>query len=232
MQRDSLKAEAILGLGYYVVVLICLFLHQENELQHYVTLVAVPLALILTYQRRVRGRWSLRHALSTIGLERGNLTAGLVWAIPLGLAVSLAMQLLFSRNADAFRELITSGRALYLLPIALALLLFTVGVTEEVFFRGVLQTRLTELAGSKLVAILVVAVLFGLYHLPYAYLNPNWPSSGDLGAALQAATLNGVLGGVIIGAVYAWAKHNLIAAILVHSFIDLFPAMTLIRFGG
>ncbi len=149
------------------------------------------------------------------------------------------MQLLLSRNAAAFRELITSGRALYLLPIALALLLFTVGVTEEVFFRGVLQTRLTELARSKVLAILIVSVLFGLYHLPYAYLNlpyaylnPSWPSSGDLGAAFQAAMFNGVLGGVVIGGVYALANNNLIAAILVHSFIDLFPAMTLIKFGG
>ncbi len=232
MERESLKAEAILGLGYYVVVLFYLFFHQENELQHYVTLVAVPLALILIYQRRARGKWSLSHALSTIGLRKGNLTAGLAWAVPLGLAISLVMQLFFSANAAAFRELITSGRALYLLPLALALLLLTVGVTEEVFFRGVLQTRLTELAGSKVVAILIVSVLFALYHLPYAYLNPNWPSSGDLGAALQAAMFNGVLGGVIIGGVYALAKHNLIAAILVHSFIDLFPAMTLFKFGG
>ncbi len=232
LQRDSLKAEAALGLGYYVVVIVYLFLHQENELQHYVTLVAVPLALILIYQRSARGTWSPRHALRTIGLEKGNLTSGLVWAIPLGLAISLVMQLFFSRNAAAFRELITSGRALYLLPIALALLVFTVGVTEEVFFRGVLQTRLTELAGSKVVAILIVSALFGLYHLPYAYLNPNWPSSGDLGAAFQAAMSNGILGGVVIGGVYAWANNNLIAAILVHSFIDLFPAMTLIKFGG
>ncbi len=43
---------------------------------------------------------------------------------------------------------------------------------------------------------------------------------------------NGVLGGVVIGGVYALANGNLIAAILVHSFIDLFPAMTLIKFGG
>ncbi len=226
-----MKSEAGLALVYFLLYMGYLFLNPESELGHWLTLVALPLALLILYQRRVWDNWSLEKTLTTVGLERGSLTRGLVWAIPLGLGVSLVLQLLLSSNVDAFRELITSGRFLYLLPLALVLLLLTAGLTEEFFFRGVLQTRLAALLRSNVLAILVVSVLFGLYHLPYAYLNPHWPSAGDLGAAFQAAMVNGMLGGVVLGAVYVFARGNLLAPVIVHALIDLFPAMTQIRFG-
>ncbi|UCC47734.1 MAG: CPBP family intramembrane metalloprotease [Gemmatimonadota bacterium] len=226
-----MKSEAGLALVYFLLYMGYLFLNPESELGHWLTLVALPLALLILYQRRVWDNWSLEKTLTTVGLEKGSLTRGLVWAIPLGLGVSLVLQLLLSNNVDAFRELITSGRFLYLLPLALVLLLLTAGLTEEFFFRGVLQTRLAALLRSNVLAILVVSVLFGLYHLPYAYLNPHWPSAGDLGAAFQAAMVNGMLGGVVLGAVYVFARGNLLAPVIVHALIDLFPAMTQIRFG-
>jgi len=209
-----------------------MFVHPEGELLHWLTLVVVPFSLIFVYQRLTSTDGSLRSSLGTVGLRRGNLTTGLVWAIPLGLGLSLAMQLLLSSNQEAFRETITSGRFLVLAPIAFAFLLATVGFTEEFFFRGVLQTRLAALFNSNVAAVVVVSALFGLYHLPYAYLNPSWPTNGDLGAAFKAAMFNGILGGVVLGVVYVRAKGNLVAAIIVHALIDLFPAMTMIRFGG
>ena len=71
-------------------------------------------------------------------------------------------------------------------PLALVLLMMTAGFTEEFFFRGVLQTRLTTSLKSKVWGVVVAAVLFGLYHLPYAYLHPGWPSHGDWGAWLES----------------------------------------------
>jgi len=208
-----------------------MFVHPEGELMHWLTLVVVPFLLICAYQRRAATDWSLRSSLGTVGLRRGNLTTGLVWAVPFGLGLSLVMQLLLSSNQETFRALITSGRFLYLAPIAFVFLFVTVGFTEEFFFRGVLQARLAALFKSNIAAILVVSVLFGFYHLPYAYLNPSWSTHGDLGAALKAAMFNGILGGVVLGVVYVRAKGNLIAAIIVHALIDVFPAMTMIRFG-
>ncbi len=226
-----MKSEAPLALVYFLLYLGYLFLNPESELEHWLTLVALPLVLLILYQRRVWDDWSLAKTLATVGLERGKLGRGLVWAIPLGLVVSLLVQLLFSRSSEAFWELIVSGRFFYLLPLALVMLLLTAGFTEEFFFRGVLQTRLAALLRSKVLAILVVSILFGLYHLPYAYLNPHWPSHGDLVAAFQAAMVNGMLGGVVLGAVYVFARGNLVAPVIVHSLINLFPAMTQIRFG-
>jgi len=208
-----------------------MFVHPEGELMHWLTLVVVPFLLICAYQRRVSPDWSLRSSLGTVGLRRGNLTAGLVWAVPFGLGLSLVMQLLLSSNQEAFREVVTSGKFLYLAPIAFVFLLVTVGFTEEFFFRGVLQTRLALLLKSNIAAILLVSALFGFYHLPYAYLNPSWSTHGDLGAALKAAMFNGILGGVVLGVVYIRSKGNLIAVVIVHALIDVFPAMTMIRFG-
>jgi membrane protease YdiL (CAAX protease family) len=227
----DLKREALFALVYYALYLGYLFIHQENEIAHWLTLVLVPLISLCIYQRRAWDEWSLGASLSTVGLKRGQLGRGLVWAIPLGLFVSLAVQLLLSRNADVFLELVSSGRALYLAPIAFLFLLFTTGVTEEIFFRGVLQTRLTAAFRSNVLGVIVTSILFGLYHVPYAYLNPNWPSYGDLAGALQAGLVNGMLGGVVLGFVYVMARGNLVAAIIVHALIDVFPAMTHIRFG-
>lgn len=231
MRKADLQREAFAALAYYVAYLGYLFINQESDLLHWVSLVILPFALICIYQRYTWSAWALGGGLGTVGLSKGNLSTGLLWAIPIGLGISLVMQLYFSRQQEAFRELLTSGRVLYLAPIALLLLLLTTGFTEEFFFRGVLQTRLAELFKSNVLAVLAVSVLFALYHLPYAYLNPNWPSHGDLGAALQAAMFNGILGGVVLGVVYVKAKGNLIACIIFHALIDVFPAMTQIRFG-
>ncbi len=229
--REDLKREAFSALLYFALYLGYLFIQQENEIAHWLTLVLVPLILLCLYQRRAWGEWSLGASLSTVGLKRGQLGRGLLWAIPLGLLVSLTVQLLLSRNADVFLELVLSGRALYLAPIAFLFLLLTTGVTEEFFFRGVLQTRLTAAFRSNVLGVIVTSILFGLYHVPYAYLNPNWPSYGDLAGALQAGLANGILGGVVLGVVYVLAGGNLVVAIIVHALIDVFPAMTHIRFG-
>jgi membrane protease YdiL (CAAX protease family) len=227
----TLKREAWFGLAYYAGYMAYMFVRPEGELMHWLTLVLVPFLLLCAHQRGVTTNWSLRSSLGSLGLRKGNLTTGLAWAIPFGLGLSLAMQLLLSSNQEAFRALITSGKFLYLAPIAFVFLLVTVGFTEEFFFRGVLQTRLAALFRSNIAAVLVVSILFGLYHLPYSYLNPNWSTHGDLWAAFKAAMFNGILGGVVLGVVYVRAKGNLVAAIIVHALIDVLPAMTMIRFG-
>ncbi len=81
-------------------------------------------------------------------------------------------------------------------------------------------------------AVLITAILFGLYHLPYAYLNPQWPSYGEWGAAWGAALGNGIPGGLILGGLYVISRGNLLACVLLHSLINAAPAMTMIRFAG
>jgi len=226
----GLRREAVFSLVYLAAYVGYLFIHQESELQHWITLVGIP-AVLLLLLHRVIGRISMGESLASVGLRKGNLTAGLRWAIPLGLALGV-LQLVMSRNSEAFWELLRSGRAAYLFPIALGFLLVATGFTEEFFFRGVLQTRLEALVRSKIVAVIMTSVLFGLYHVPYAYLNPHWPSHGDFPSALRMAMVDGALGGIVLGVIYLRSRHNLLACVIVHAMIDVFPAMTMIKFSG
>jgi membrane protease YdiL (CAAX protease family) len=205
-----------------------LFLNQENEFQHWLSLVALPLLLLYGY-RRSRGS-RLAEVFASVGLSRSVWKNGLAWAIPLGLALSF-LQLVVSNRSDAMWALVASGKAFYLFPLALAFLLLTAGFTEEFFFRGVMQTRLSGLLRGKVRGVLVASVLFGLYHLPYAYLNPQWPSHGDWSAAFVSAMGQGVAGGLVLGFVFERSGRNLLASVSVHALINVFPAMTMIKFG-
>jgi membrane protease YdiL (CAAX protease family) len=77
----------------------------------------------------------------------------------------------------------------------------------------------------------VASIFFGVYHLPYAYFNPNWPSAGDWGAAWSSALGQGIPGGLILGGLYLYTKRNLVACILLHALTNAFPVMGMIRFG-
>jgi hypothetical protein len=138
----------------------------------------------------------------------------------------------FGGQADAIQDLIRTGRAVWLFPMTFLLMVALAGFTEEVMFRGYLQTRVETLLDSRWWAVVVTSVLFGLYHLPYAYMNPRWPSHGDWGAAWIAAMGNGVPGGLVLGALYVVSRGNLLACVVLHSLINAAPAMTMIHFGG
>ena len=218
----------MLFLLYFAAYLAYLFATPETEFAHWVSLVGLP-ALALALVRRPRDAGARGTLAASVGLLPRNLGRGLVWAIPAGLALG-TLQLLASRHRDAIFELISSGRVVYLLPLACGLMLLTAASTEEFFFRGVLQTRLAALVRSRAVAILLTSVLFGLFHWPYAYLVPHWPSHGDLWAALQAAMCVGLLGGVVLGVVYELSGRNLLACAIVHALINAVPGMTQVRF--
>ena len=229
-EKTEIIREAIFAVVYYIFYLGYLLINPETEWLHWITLVGLPLLFLFLYYRKKR-KHSFRFTLASCGLQKHNLSSGVWWATILGLLLSF-MQLFMANRDDEFLELICSGKVLILLPLAFLLLIFTAGFTEEFFFRGVLLTRLTNWIGSKFWSIVISAVLFGLYHLPYAYLNPNWPSYGDFSGALMTSIGEGIPAGLLLGFVYVKSKNNLIASILVHTLIDLLPAMTMLKFFG
>lgn len=223
------RVEAILSLGYFALYLVYLFLYPENEAMHWLSLVLLPIGLF--HVIGLRQDRPFRDTLASVGLSKKTWRQGLWWAAILGLSLSVA-QLFMSNRGEAIWALIASGKALVLFPIAFLFLFVTAAFTEEFFFRGIVQGRLGSWFQSKLWAVLVTSVLFGMYHIPYAYLNPNWPTHGQLGAAIGVAMGEGIIGGLILGAVYERSGRNLVAAVLVHTLIDTLPAMTIIKFGG
>jgi membrane protease YdiL (CAAX protease family) len=221
------RGQALAALAYFGLYLAWLFATLEGEMTHWLTMAALPLSIIWLAARPAADESRLAVALRSVGLARGNLSTGLGWAIAAGLALS-GMQVLVSQRRVAVWELIQTGSFVYLLPLTFALLLLTAAFTEEFFFRGVLQTRLARWSGSQLAAVALTALLFGLYHLPYALLNPRWPSYGDPAAALAAAMGQGVVGGLILGFVFVRARGNLLAPVLVHALINSVPGMVLV----
>lgn len=223
------KLEAVGALVYLVLYLVYLFFNPESDLLHWVSLVVLPL-LLLFVLRRGEDRRPVA-LLGSVGLSRDNLRRRLGLAALLGIGLGL-LQLLISRHADELVSVITSGRALFLLPLAFLLVLFTAGFTEEFFFRGILQTRVESLFRSKVLGVAITSILFGVYHLPYAYLNPSWPSAGDWGAAWLSAMGQGIPAGVLLGVLYVVSGRNLLACVLMHTLLNAVPAMTMIKFSG
>jgi membrane protease YdiL (CAAX protease family) len=231
MDEPGLHAGAAwLAPTYFAAYLGYLFLRPESEALHWISLVAIPVTLSVATARPGSGSRVAR-GLASVGLRWGRLRKGLTWAVPLGLILG-ALQLILSRNGDAIRGRLADGSIAWLLPLVFLLMLLTAGFTEELFFRGFLQTRLEDLAGSRTWGLVLASLCFGVYHLPYAYLNPNWPSAGDWGAAWGAALGQGVPGGLILGAVYLASGRNLLAPAVVHALINTLPALTMVHVGG
>lgn len=223
--------ESLTALAYFGAYLAFSFRSPGSEARHYLMLVVLPLLIVLLLRARDPQRRRFAWVLSSFGLRRGSLRKGVLWALTIGLLLGL-FQLAQRRAGPELWDLIQSGKALYLFPLAAAIGLATAGFTEEFFFRGFLQTRLERLFRSPVPALLAAAVAFGLYHVPYAYLNPNWPTVGDFPSAFGVAMVEGGLGGLILGGAYVLWNRNLLACIVLHGMIDAVPIMTLIRFSG
>lgn len=230
-QEPDLRREAGIAIAYFALFMAYLFWRLEGEFLHWLSLVIIPLAVLSLYQRISLPSASFAVALASVGLRKGNLSRGLWWAMAVGLVLSVA-QLWMSNRRDEILEILGSSKVFLLFPVTFLLMLFLAGTTEEFFFRGVLLTRLARWLKSDVWAIVLTAFLFGLYHLPYAYYNPQWPSHGRWGDALLSAFGQGGIGGVILGLVYVKSNKNLLACILTHALINTLPGMTMVHFGS
>jgi len=215
--------------AYFCVYLAYLFWHREGETGHWLSLVILPMLLVWMLHRASGG--TLRDALASLGLGKVRWTRGLGVALLLGVLLGI-FQIFASRSGAAAQEAFRTGRAAWLLPVAFLFMLLTAGFTEELFFRGFLQTRLEGLLQSRVAGLLVASFCFGVYHLPYAYFNPRWPSAGHWGQAWGAALGQGIPGGLILGALFLHSGRNLLAPAVLHALVDAFPAMGLLHFGS
>jgi membrane protease YdiL (CAAX protease family) len=220
--------------AYFVLYLAYLFWRQESELGHWLSLVALPFLIVLLAALRLRRSQGSpgpgRRALGSLGLVGGRRRRGLFLALALAVAVGV-YQVFHSRFGGEILEIIRSGEVLWRLPLAFLLMAMTAGFTEEFFFRGFLQTRLEVLTRSRIAGLLLASFSFAVYHIPYAYFNPNWPSAGDWGSAWGAAMVEGIPGGLILGGLYLFSGKSLWPCIVLHALINAFPGMTMLRFG-
>lgn len=111
----------------------------------------VPLALIVINQRS-----SFEH----IGITAKNLPVYILLSIPLGFLLGLG-EYLTIRPSYLIQEL-----SIVNLLILTFIMVFFVGLVEEIIFRSILQTRLEDALGVK-EAVLIAGLLFGLMHSGY-----------------------------------------------------------------
>jgi membrane protease YdiL (CAAX protease family) len=176
-------------------------------------------------------RFCFGYRLRDFGIQRQGLRALRGGHLPVVLAVGgafLAFQYFLSGGGAAFRrEHFTAFQLLVGLPLCFIWLLLEVGLVEEFFFRGLVQSRFAAAFKSEVSGIVLMSLIFGLAHAPgfifrhageLEGLGPN-PSALDAVAySIVVLAVSGITFGVI------WARtKNLFALMLVHAAGDLLP---------
>ncbi|GCE24227.1 CPBP family intramembrane glutamic endopeptidase [Dictyobacter kobayashii] len=98
------------------------------------------------------------------------------------------------------------------IAISLLVLPISVGFVEELVYRGYAQPRIQALSGSKWLAILLMALGFGLQHVVFGLLSWQFALSGFLTTFVT---------GIIFGGLYLLNKQRLSILILIHWQSDL-----------
>ena len=177
----------------------------------------VPLKLAIAAAFVAWARWSARFGWEELGLGRAQVRAGLrlggiamlvIAAVIIVLVAVPGSRSYFDSNAVAADS--TTQRVLQpVLFIPLGTVVF-----EEVLFRGVLLAALLRIT-TRTNAIVVSAVLFGLWHLP--------PALRDASDKSAAGALGVVVGTIAVttaaGAAFAWLRvrsGSLVAPVLAH----------------
>lgn len=113
------------------------------------------------------------------------------------------------------------------LPAAFLWLMVEVGLVEEFFFRGLLQTRLVAITGSPVAGIVIMTVLFGLIHAPGYILRGSGvgeavgTAPGVLEAMAYTIAIQSVAGWFL--AILWQRSGNLPLCMMVHAATDLLP---------
>jgi membrane protease YdiL (CAAX protease family) len=151
---------------------------------------AIPLAVIVVHQR---------NSLEQIGITLKHIIPYMLLSVPLGLILGLGEYLTIRTGA-----LIPDLTFINMLKLTIVMVFF-VGLVEELIFRSVLQTRL-ENALTVWEAILITSFLFGLMHSGYG--------------TLQEILYTGFVG-FIMGLAFYKTKSLPFIAVL-HGFVNVF----------
>ncbi|HWQ58843.1 MAG TPA: type II CAAX endopeptidase family protein [Clostridia bacterium] len=153
------KTDAILALALYVMMLIAYYGIGVLQIKRNLYLgIPVNLALILFCVALALLR---RQGLSSIGITQRNLGRSTLAGALSGVVLSFLMNVLPSILAG--RKVIPFGLALY----NVFYYFVVIGLSEEIIFRGYIQTRINGLIKDDFLAMLIVGVLFYFMHLPY-----------------------------------------------------------------
>lgn len=142
--------------------------------------------------------------------------------------VILLFQYFLSNGGKNFRAAsFSAAQMLTGFPLLFLWLFVEVGLVEEFFFRGLLQSRLSALLKSNAGGIFVGGVIFGLAHAPGLYLRGFGETEGVTESmplifwlAYTICTMS--IGGIFLG--ITWNKtKNLYLVMGLHAILDIIP---------
>lgn len=183
-----------------------------------VTVVGASLLLVLAL---VVLRWE-GLALAAVGLSASHVRRAVVWFAGVVLATNVLLLALSVTVADSWEFALAGVPPAVWVGLALTQWVF-VGLAEELAGRAYLQNKLVALFGGerdlprRSAAILVMAVLFALWHVPQRLL-----VAGRTPAELPAALLPLVGFAVVLGVIYELTRNVALVA-LVHGALNLPP---------
>jgi len=229
------KKELIIALLWYILYFLFDFFTTKNgikilgDFQVLMALFIAPLLILMVTKDKIS---RVKDILNSVGITIKESK----YAIKIGGVASVVMIpfIIFSSNYNQ-RVIIFnifknpfSGFIYFMISFVFAFLIM--GLPEEFFFRGFLQSRFSKVIKSEWKSILITSFLFGLYHLPNLFLNNSSLTHGHIIMSIIIALTEQGFVGILFGII--WAKtHNLSACIFVHSFIDAFYILSVLKVG-
>lgn len=226
--------EGSLTLGWFLAFFVASMVTHDssvlgNEGTKWIWFVILPVSGIWLVER---SRRSFKDTLRSTGIQ----SQGIEKALPLGLLAFMVMSpfiivSLSPTQTDKLQELLNYPvKLVVMIPAGFVLMLATAGFTEEMFFRGILQARLSRLLGSDIRGCLLTAFFFGIYHLPYAFFDVSWPTYGNWLWAVTAVITEQMVAGLLLGVL--WMRtHNLGASVLCHALINTIAILASMNIG-
>jgi len=151
--------DGILAVATYLLLLVIyyfmgvLYIQKQIYLGIPVNLFMIVLCLALVLIRR--------QGIATLGITLKNIRKALLTGFLLGIVFSFSMNVL--PNILAGGKLIAFNKALY----NIFYYFLVIALTEEVVFRGYIQTRIYGLIKNDILAVTVTGVMFYAMHLPF-----------------------------------------------------------------
>jgi membrane protease YdiL (CAAX protease family) len=226
------SSESWIMFGYYVVFLVMSFVTRGggifgNEFGKWIWFVILPILLVFLLRLPSKSiAWVFQSmGLRRQGLKKAVLLAFLAYAVFILVMPFILPESQWQTLLDLFH---TPLKLLILIPLGFVFSLLTAAFTEEVFFRGILQTRSSIFLRSEIRSCLLVAFLFGIYHLPYAFYLTSWPTHGNLLWAVANVLVEQMMAGLLLGILW-FRTRNLAASILFHALVDTLAVTTSIN---
>ncbi len=198
------KADGVMAVAVYAFLLLVyyamgvVYVQMQLYLGVYVNLSLIVLCVILVLARR--------QSLASIGFTLRNIKKSLLCGVVVGTVLTLVMNVL--PNALAGAQVIPIGRALY----NIFYYFIVISLSEEVVFRGYIQTRMYGLIKRDIPAVAVTGLMF--YAMHFAFQAPVSGMVFSLGNMAVIVTLH-----VIMNFVYR--KYNSIAGpTVLHGLLD------------